>query len=64
MILFTDFTGTNFFQFRCFIWLIKFKITMIFKKHMAIYVYVYIYTYIPKFCIMVSVHCSCITRKC
>lgn len=30
MILFTDFTGTNFFQIRCFIWLIKFKITIIF----------------------------------
>lgn len=46
MILFTDFTGTNFFQIRCFIWLIKFKITIIFKKHMATYVYVYIPIYL------------------
>lgn len=52
--------GEKIFPFRCFIWLIMFKITITYflKAHSHICIC------IPKLCIMVSVYCSCITGRC
>lgn len=52
--------GGKIFPFRCFIWLIMFKITITYflKAHSHICIC------IPKLCIMVSVYCSCITGRC